>query len=83
MIHIDRIWRVTGWMLVTITVFFTLIPLRSRFLDFKMVDKVEHLIVYMILMIWFAQIARKESYRWLALGFVFMGMTGLSSCLGG
>ncbi len=84
MINIDRIWFVTGCVLVVLTTFFSLIPLQSQLMDFKLSDKIEHLIVYMLLMLWFVQITRKGSYMWLAMGFISMGvvleiMQGLTS----
>jgi hypothetical protein len=62
-------------MLMTFMVFFSLWPEPLRPLDLEQSDKVTHLIAYMILMLWFANIYSQTSLRLsLGLGFFAMGV---------
>jgi glycopeptide antibiotics resistance protein len=63
-----------GWLLIALTIVFSLMPASLRIIDFKHIDKFEHLLVYTILVLWFSQIFQRRLHLRLALGFIAMGV---------
>jgi len=70
-----KLWLTLGWLLVALIVFLSLWPKPPQPLEFEQSDKVYHVIVYMILMLWFANIyPQRSSQLQLSLGFFVMGV---------
>lgn len=63
-----RAWRVLGWLLVLVTVWFSLTP-RPPMLNVDNGDKVGHFLAYAGLMFWWAALARR---RWRAALFLLL-----------
>lgn len=59
---IDRLWRGIGWIGVAIVTYYSLVP-NPPSLDIEQGDKVQHLIAYGSLMLWFAQIRLDRRQR--------------------
>ncbi len=72
-LHLDKLWLSLGWLLIVLTVFLSLMPSLPQVMDFNQGDKLEHLLAYTILMLWFAQIFERHLHLWLGLGFIAMG----------
>ncbi len=70
-----KLWLTVGWLLVTLVVFLSLWPEPPQPLEFRQSDKFAHVIAYMVLMLWFANIYPQKAYRLrLSLGFIAMGI---------
>jgi glycopeptide antibiotics resistance protein len=70
-----KLWLTIGWILVTLIVLFSLIPAPPQLIDIEQGDKLSHLIAYMTLMLWFANIYPQNRHRiLLCLGFFAMGL---------
>jgi len=70
-----KVWLTLGWLLVAVIVFLSLWPKPPQPLEFEQSDKFYHLIVYMTLMLWFANIyPQRSSQLQLGLGFFVMGV---------
>ena len=72
-LRFSKLWLTLGWILIVVLVVLSLLPKPPQPLHFRQTDKVAHLIAYMILMLWFANIYSQGSYR-LTLGLVFFVM---------
>lgn len=53
--RLRRIWIIIGWIGVGVVVYFSLMP-RPPELDVVQGDKIQHLLAYTSLMLWFAQV---------------------------
>jgi len=70
-----KLWLTLGWLLVALIVFLSLWPKPPQPLEFEQSDKLYHFIVYMTLMLWFANIyPQRSSQLQLSLGFFVMGV---------
>ena len=70
-----KVWLTLGWLLVALIVFLSLWPKPPQPLEFEQSDKIYHVIVYMTLMLWFANIyAQRSSQLQLSMGFFVMGV---------
>jgi VanZ family protein len=80
----SRLWRAVGWVLILLVVFFSLSPEPPEVIEFEQGDKLGHLVAYLSLMLWFANIypARNQrislSVAFLAMGVVLEFLQGLS-----
>jgi VanZ family protein len=64
-----------GWLLVALIVFLSLWPKPPQPLEFEQSDKLTHILAYMILMLWFANIyPQRSSQLRLCIGFFVMGV---------
>jgi len=68
-------WLFVGWSLVTLIIFLSVTTSPPQIdIDFKYLDKLEHLLAYGILMGWFGQLYRTTKVRiGYLLGFIVMG----------
>jgi VanZ family protein len=71
---IRKCWRITGWGLVVAIIVLSLIP-APLLVPGEQGDKIEHLIAYSGLMLWFVQDHARTQWYKLALGFCVMGIT--------
>ena len=70
-----KLWLTIGWLLVALIVFLSLWPKPPKPIELKGIDKIFHIIAYMILMLWFANIYPLRSSRLqLGMGFFLMGV---------
>jgi VanZ family protein len=70
-----KLWLTLGWLLVAAIVFLSLWPKPPQPLEFEESDKLYHVIVYMTLMLWFANIyPQRSSQLQLSIGFFVMGV---------
>jgi VanZ family protein len=70
-----KLWLTLGWLLVGLIIFFSLWPRPPQPLEFEQSDKLYHVIVYMTLTLWFANIyPQRSSQLQLSLGFFVMGV---------
>ena len=70
-----KLWLTLGWLLVAVVVFLSLWPMPPGPLEFEQSDKLYHVIVYMTLMLWFANIyPQRSSQLQLGIGFFVMGV---------
>ncbi len=68
------LWTFIGYGLVILVVVLSLSPSLPSPADFPWADKVFHVLAYAVLMLWFAQLHPKSRYRWLAGGFIALGI---------
>jgi hypothetical protein len=69
-----KLWLVLGWMLVSLVVILSLWPKPPELLGFEQSDKLSHIMAYMILMLWFANIYPQRPHQVrLAIWFFAMG----------
>jgi len=70
-----RLWLGLGWGLVALVVILSLVPGRTfHDMDFLVSDKIQHAFAYATVMVWFAGIYQRSSYRWIVPGLVMMGI---------
>ena len=70
-----KLWLTLGWLLAAVIIFLSLWPKPPQPFEFEQSDKLSHVIAYMILMLWFANIyPRRSSQLQLSLGFFVMGV---------
>ena len=70
-----KLWLTLGWLLVALIIFLSLWPRPPQPLEFEQSDKLSHIIAYMILMLWFANIYPQRSFQFhLSIGFFVMGV---------
>ena len=66
------LWLVLGWMLVFLVVYLSLVPAPIE-LDIQQGDKASHVLAYLVLMSWFANLYKSPSRRiGCALGFIVL-----------
>ena len=56
-------WLLLGWMWVAVVFYLSLMPVPPQPVTFWQADKLEHLLAYCLLMLWFSQVYRKFSAR--------------------
>jgi VanZ family protein len=70
-----KLWLTLGWLLVAVIVFLSLWPMPPGPLEFEQSDKLYHIIMYMTLMLWFANVyPQRSSQLQLSIGFFVMGV---------
>ena len=70
-----KIWLTLGWLLIGAVIFLSLWPMPPQPLEFEQSDKLTHIIVYLTLMLWFANIyPQRSSQLRLSIGFFVMGV---------
>ena len=72
-----KLWLAIGWLLVLLVCYFSLTSTPPKIdVQFKYLDKLEHLLSYFVLMFWFAQLYLKNKTRiYYALFFILLGIT--------
>ena len=74
-LRIRWLWLVFGWLLILFVVYQSLTPVPLE-LEFEQGDKISHVVAYLVLMIWFANLYHSLGQRvCLALGFLVLGIT--------
>jgi len=70
-----KLWLTLGWLFVAVIVFLSLYPKPPQPLEFEQSDKLSHIIAYMTLMLWFANIYPRRSLQFqFSIGFFVMGV---------
>ena len=70
-----KIWLTLGWLLIGAVIFLSLWNMPPQPLEFEQSDKLTHIIVYLTLMLWFANIyPQRSSQLLLSIGFFVMGV---------
>jgi len=70
-----KLWLTLGWLLVFIVIFLSLWPKPPQPLEFEQSDKLSHIIAYMTLILWFANIyPQRSSQLQISIGFFVMGV---------
>ena len=72
-----KLWLAMGWLFVLLVCYFSLTPSPPKIdIQFEHLDKLEHILSYLVLMIWFAQLYQtKQSRIYYALFFIVLGIT--------
>ena len=76
-LNFANLWLTMGWFLIALVVLLSLWPMRPREvnIDHGFVIKLGHLIAYLILILWFANIYPHRRHRlWASMGFMAMGV---------
>jgi len=69
-----RLWTFIGYSLVILVIVLSLFPSLPSPIDLPQVDKLYHVLVYGVLMLWFVQLHPKSRYGGLAVGFIVLGI---------
>ena len=68
-----RLWLAVGWGLVGAVVYLSLTPHPIE-IDLQQGDKLGHVLAYMGVMTWFAQLYQRRVHVWWGLGFIALGI---------
>ncbi len=68
-----NVWLVTGWLLVSLVIYLSLMPMPPTPVSFEYSDKIEHMLAYAMLSLWFCQVYPSVRARWI----VVVGLIGL------
>ena len=68
-----RLWLVSGWILVVLAVIASIMPL-TEMPKVGVNDKVEHVVAYAVLALWFAGIYPKSRYPMIGVALLIMGI---------
>jgi VanZ family protein len=68
-----NLWLILGWLLVALVIYLSLTPHPIE-IDMEQGDKLGHMLGYMAMMVWFAQLYSLRVHVWWGLGFVAMGV---------
>jgi VanZ family protein len=79
--QLRSLWLAIGWLGVGLTIYLSLIP-GPPTLDVEQGDKIEHLVGYALLTVWFAQLAAEPRRRWLTAGLLVALGVGLECAQG-
>ena len=72
--HYPRLWHTLGWLLVVLVVFFSLTTKAPVVLEVPGSDKVNHVLAYLVMMLWFSQLHREPRRQfWIGVGLIAMG----------
>ena len=77
MLRFAKLWMTLGWILIALIVLLSLWTVRPQVIVFghTVGGKFEHLIAYLVLMLWLANIYPQKSQRlWLSAGLIAIGM---------
>ena len=70
-----KLWLTLGWSLVAAVIFLSLWPKPPQPFEFEQSDKLSHIIAYLILTLWFANIyPQRSSQVQMSIGFFVMGV---------
>ncbi len=69
-----RLWLVSGWILVVLAVIVSIMPLSEMPKMGGISDKVEHVVAYLALALWFAGIYPKSRYPMIGVALLVMGI---------
>ena len=70
-----KLWLTLGWLLVAAVIFLSLWPKPPQPFEFEQSDKLSHIIAYLILTLWFANIyPQRSSQVQMSIGFFVMGV---------
>lgn len=69
-----RLWLVTGWILIVLSVIVSIVPAQHLPQPPGISDKAEHLVAYALLSLWFAGIYPRSRYIAIAVGLFVMGI---------
>jgi VanZ family protein len=70
-----KLWLALGWLLVAAVIFLSLWPKPPQPFEFEQSDKLSHIIAYLILTLWFANIyPQRSSQVQMSIGFFVMGV---------
>jgi VanZ family protein len=73
-LRLRRFWLVAGWLLVLLIVYLSLRP-GEALLPETISDKLQHVLAYAVLMLWFGNLYLQKLIRWrYAVGFVLLGV---------
>jgi VanZ family protein len=73
--HYPRLWHTLGWLLVVLVVFLSLTPKAPVLLEVPGSDKVNHVVAYLVMMLWFSQLQREPRRQfWIGAGLVALGV---------
>ena len=78
----SRLWLTVGWVLILLVVFFSLSPEPPEVIEFEQGDKLGHLVAYLSLMLWFANIYSGRNQR-ISLSVAFFAMGAVLELLQG
>ena len=71
--QLRKVWLFTGWLLITLVVYLSLIPALPS-IDITAADKVAHIFAYATLTLWFLQLYPADRRAMLVIGFIMMGI---------
>lgn len=72
--HYPRLWHTLGWLLVVLVVFLSLTPKAPVVLEVPGSDKVNHVVAYLVMMLWFSQLHREPRRQfWIGVGLIALG----------
>ena len=77
-----KLWLAIGWVLILLVVFASLLPNPPEVVAFEQGDKLGHLVAYLSLMLWFANIYPGRNQQ-ISLGVMFFAMGAVLECLQG
>jgi VanZ family protein len=69
-----RLWLVSGWILVVLSVIASIVPSSELPKLGGISDKLEHVVAYSVLALWFAGIYPKSRYPMIGVGLLVMGI---------
>lgn len=69
-----RLWLLSGWTLVVLAIIVSVLPVHRLPHPSGVDDKVEHMVGYAVLSLWFAGIYPKSRYMIIAIGLFVMGV---------
>jgi VanZ family protein len=69
-----RLWLVSGWILVIFATIASLVPAHELPKLGGINDKIEHVVGYLVLALWFAGIYPKSNYPMIGFGLLIMGI---------
>ena len=72
--HYPRLWHTLGWLLVGLVIFLSLAPKAPVVLEVPGSDKVNHVVAYLVMMLWFSQLHREPRRQfWIGVGLIALG----------
>jgi len=72
--HYPRLWHTLGWLLVVLVVFLSLTTKAPVVLEVPGSDKVNHVVAYLVMMLWFSQLHREPRGQfWIGVGLIALG----------
>jgi len=80
-LQLRSLWLAIGWLGVGLTIYLSLTPSPPT-LDVEQGDKLEHMIGYALLMVWFAQLTVQPRPRWVTAGLLVALGVGLECAQG-
>ncbi|HET9446931.1 MAG TPA: VanZ family protein [Steroidobacteraceae bacterium] len=69
-----RLWLVSGWIMVAVALIASIVPISELPKMGGISDKVEHVVAYLVLALWFAGIYPKSRYPMIGVALLVMGI---------